>query len=216
MLSNRLSSLCLTCFLLSSAFGQNRTQPGFEVASVRPADPNQRAVDFVVLQGGRLRATNLTLAELIREAYQIKYYQLEGGPGWLNSDPFNIEAKAAGDPSRKQVMDMLRALLEERFHVKVRHEIREGNVYELAVANRAPKFTPSKAEISFLRLERNTPPELPGVSYTVIAQKVSMTKLADDLMGKVQRPVLDRTGITGEFDFRIDYSIEIIKKSGKF
>jgi uncharacterized protein (TIGR03435 family) len=170
---------------------------------VRPADPNQRAVDFVVLRG--LRATNLTLAELIREAYQIKYYQLEGGPRWLDSDRFNIEAKADGEPVRKDVMEMLRALLAERFQLKVRREVREGNVYELVVANRGPKLTPSKAETSFLRLDRNTSRELLGVSYTIIGQKVSMAKLADDLMGKVQRPVLDRTGITGDFDFRIDY-----------
>ena len=208
MLLNRLSQICLSGMFLATCIGQSVSPVRFEVASVKPSDPNQRAVDFVVSPGGRLRATNLTLAELIREAYQIKYYQLAGGPGWLDFDCFNVEAKGSGQPTRKDVMAMLQQLLLERFQLKLRSERREGSVYELLTANREPKLKPSAADVSFLRLDRNTPRDLPGVSYTIIAQKISMAKLADDLTGKVQRPVLDHTGIGGEFDFRIDYAIE--------
>lgn len=104
----------------------------FEVASVRPPDPRQSAVDFVISPGGRLRVTNLTPLEMVREAYRMKY----------------------------------RSLLEERFQLKVRREVREGNVYELVVAKGGPKLKASTAESSFLRLYRNTPRELPGLSYT--------------------------------------------------
>jgi uncharacterized protein (TIGR03435 family) len=180
----------------------------FEVASVRPSDPRQSAVDFVISPGGRLRATNVTLLEMVREAYRVKYFQVSGGPGWIGTDRFHIEAKAAGEPTRDQMLDMLRALLEERFRLKVRREVREGNVYELVVARSGPKLKASTAETSFLRLYRNTPRELPGVSYTIHGQKVSMAKLANDLTGTMARPVLDRTGLAGEFDFKIDYAIE--------
>jgi uncharacterized protein (TIGR03435 family) len=180
----------------------------FEVASVRPSDPRQSAVDFVISPGGRLRATNVTLLQMVREAYRMKFFQVSGGPGWVGTDRFHIEARAAGEPTRDQMLDMLRGLLEERFRLKVRRQVREGNVYELVVAKGGPKLKASTAESSFLRLYRHTPPELPGVSYTIHGQKVSMAKLADDLTGTMARPVLDRTGIVGEFDFKIDYAVE--------
>ena len=180
----------------------------FEVASVRPSDPRQSAVEFVISPGGRLRATNVTLLEMIRQAYRAKYFQVSGGPGWVSTERFHIEAKAAGEPARSQMLDMLRALLEERFQLKVAREVREGNVYELVVSRSGPKLKASTAEISYLRLNRNTPSELPGVSYTIHGQKVSMARLADELTGTMGRHVLDHTGITGEFDFKIDYAIE--------
>jgi len=203
-----LPALCFSCTMLTRALGQSSPPLLFEVASVRPADPNQRAVDFVISPGGRLRVINMALAELICEAFQVKYYQVSGGPGWVNDARFNIEAKATGEPSRKEIMAMLQTLLIERFQLKVRRETREGNVFELVAAKSGPKLKRSSADTSYLRLERNTPRELPGVSYTIIGQKVSMAKLADDLRGKLQRPVLDRTDIRGEFDFKIDYAIE--------
>ena len=103
---------------------------------------------------------------------------------------------------------MLQSLLVERFQLKLRRETREGNVFELVEAKSGLKIKKSTADSSHLRLIRNTPPELPGVSYTIIGQKVSITKLGEHLMGEVQRPVFDRTGIVGEFDFKIDYAIE--------
>lgn len=186
----------------------------FEAASVKPAAPEQSAVDFVVSPGGYLRITNLTLLGMVREAYQAKYWQVSGGPGWIDAERFNIEAKASGNPSRGEVMAMLRSLLAERFQLRARRETREGNVYELVVAKGGPKLKPSAADSSFLRLFRNTPPELPGVSYTIQAQKVSMARLADDLMGETQRPVIDRTAIAGEFDFRIDYAVDGHSETG--
>jgi uncharacterized protein (TIGR03435 family) len=180
----------------------------FEVASIRPADPRQGWIDFVISPGGHLRITNVPLGQIIREAYELKFFQMSGGPPWLNTDGYNIEAKAAGEPSRREMMAMLRSLLEERFRLKVRRETREGSVYELVVAKGGPKLKASTAETSYLRLYRHTPPELPGVSYTIAGQKVAIAKLADDLMGTVQRRVFDRTGITGEFDFKIDYAVE--------
>src|ERR1700683_1131965 len=83
-------------------------QPAFEVASVKPPDPAaRRGVDFRITPGGLLRATNVTLVNLVSQAYSLEYYQLSGGTGWLDSDRFNIEARATGDPSREQMMAML-------------------------------------------------------------------------------------------------------------
>jgi uncharacterized protein (TIGR03435 family) len=195
------------CFALLLCWAGLQAQT-FEVASVKPADPSRSMVDFVVSPGGRLRVINLTLAEMVREAYEMKFFELSGGPGWVNSDRFDIEAKAAGEPSRREIMAMLRSLLEERFHLKVRRESREAGVYELVTAKGGPKLKPSIADSSYLRLYRHTPPELPGVLYTIAGQKSSIARLADHLTGTAQRRVIDRTGIEGEFDFKIDYAVE--------
>lgn len=196
-------------FLLSSGlFAQNALPPSFEVAAVRPAKPEQSILDFRVFPGGRLSVTNLTLASIIRQAYGLKFNQLAGGPAWLDTDRFNIEAKAPTDAKRPEMMLMLQRLLEDRFQLKVQRETREGNVYELVVASRGPKLKESTADQSYLRLIRHTPPELPGVLYSIEGQKVSMARFADDLVGQVQRPVLDRTGLVGEFDFKVNYAVD--------
>src|SRR5262245_28748180 len=88
--------LCVSCVALIRLSGQIPAPPSFEVASVKSSDPGQRAVDFLISAGGRLRVTNLTLVEMIRFAYEVKPYQISGAPGWAKEDRFNIDAKAPG------------------------------------------------------------------------------------------------------------------------
>jgi hypothetical protein len=102
----------ITVFAAGGLFGQPEAAPlAFEVASVKPADPNsRRGLDFRTAPGGTLTVTNLTLQTLVQEAYGVKRYQIAGGPKWLDSDRFDIAAKAAGDPNRKQMMAMLQGV----------------------------------------------------------------------------------------------------------
>ena len=195
----------------SALFGQS-----FEVVSVKPGDPtSRRSGDFRVLPGGRLEVTDLTLGILIREAFDVKRYQISGGPKWLETDRFDISARAAAESSRDQMMLMMQGALVERFKLAVRRETHEGNVYVLVAAKSGPKLKRSDADQSFVRLYRNTPPELAGVSYSITGQKVSMALLAERL-GELQlgRPVLDRTGIKGEFDIKFDYAIDDNPETG--
>jgi uncharacterized protein (TIGR03435 family) len=215
MAAKWLPATCLVSVISAIAVGQNVASPTFEVASVKPVSRDQRSiVDFVISPGGRLRITNLTLADMIRQAYQVKYWQVKGGPGWLDTDRFNVEAKAAGEATRKELMLMLQSLLTERFHLRVRREAREGKVYELVIASHGRNLEPSTANTSFLRLYRKDPPELPGIGYTIVGQKVSLSRLAEYLMGELERPVLDHTGTSGDFDFKIDYAIEGHSETG--
>jgi uncharacterized protein (TIGR03435 family) len=157
-------------------------------------------MDFRIQPGGRLEMTNLTLGTIIREAFHVKHYQISGGPGWLETDHFNIVAKAEGDPSREQMMAMLQTLLADRFQLKVHRETREGNVYALVVAKGGPKLTASTANQPRMRLYRNDPP---GVSYTVVGTKASLNMIAEEVTSQLARPVFDRSGIKGEFDFKL-------------
>jgi len=194
-----LTMLWLGCGL---AFAQAR----FDVASVKPASPTMSAVDFRVQAGGRLTITNLTPKEIIQEAFGVKYYQLAPEPSWIDRERFDIVAKAEGEPGRKEVMQMLQTLLFLCFRFSDHQETREGNVFRLLTAKNGPKFKPSAAETSYLRVYRNTPPQLPGVSYTWAGQKASMAMLADQLNGHLKSPVTDATELAGEFDFKVTFA----------
>jgi uncharacterized protein (TIGR03435 family) len=192
----------------SGLFGQTEAAaPAFEVASVKPADPNSRGgMDFRTAPGGSLTVTRLTLQTLIQEAYGVKRYQIVGGPKWLDSDRFDIAAKAEGDPTRKQMMAMLQTLLADRFQLKVRRETREGNVYALVVAKNGPKLKePTSGDQSYIRLARYDPPERPSLTYVLYGRKTSMPLLAERLASELMAPVLDRTEIKRDFDFRLEF-----------
>ncbi len=190
-----------------AALAQTAAIPRFDVASIRPVPAMAREpIDFRIQPGGRLTITNLTLKIMVREAFGVKNYQIAGGPVWLDTDRFDVVAKADDDPSRKQMMTMLQALLAERFQLKVHRETKEGHVYALVAAKGGAKLKPSTADQSYVGLSRNTPTDQVGVSYTITGQKAAMAMFAERL-GELElgRPVLDRTGLQGEFDFRLDY-----------
>jgi uncharacterized protein (TIGR03435 family) len=134
--------------------------PAFEVASIKPNKAGGRGVAFQD-GGGGFRATNVALRMLMRMAYGIQDFQISGGPAWLNSDRFDIEAKTDGPPEkepwklseeqRKAFLDrrrlMVQALLADRFQLKTHRETKELPVYALVVAKNGPKlkediFTP--------------------------------------------------------------------------
>jgi uncharacterized protein (TIGR03435 family) len=164
------------------------------------------AVDLRVQPGGRLTITNLTLKGIIQEAFDVKYYQLAAEPPWIERERFDIVAKAPGEATRKELMQMLQSLLAERFQLKVHRETHEGNVFRLLTAKGGPKLKSSTAARSLIQILRNTPPQLPGVSYTWLGQKASMAMLADQLNGQLESPVIDDTQFPGEFDFQVTFA----------
>src|SRR5262249_587870 len=84
-----------------------------------------------VLPGGRLRATAATARVLVQRAYQVRPDQISGGPSWIQSDRYDIEAKGDESATQQQVWQMLQLPLEDRFQVKVRRETKEQPIYEL-------------------------------------------------------------------------------------
>jgi|SRR5271157_1654696 len=201
--------------VVSAAFGQTSpAPPAFEVASVKLASPDEHIVDFRVYPGGRLRVTNQTLNVILRQAYGVEHYQIAGGPAWLDTDRFDIEAKAQGEPTNAQMMAMLQTLLADRFQLKARRESREGNVYALVVAKGGSKLQPPTGDRTYVGLYRNDPPTETGVHYSLAGKKATLALIAQRLAQQVGRPVFDRTGIQGEFDFKVDYAIDDNPESG--
>jgi bla regulator protein blaR1 len=140
-----LAACVMTLCVVASA--RQQTLPQFEVATIKPNKSGDGRVMMQVQPGGRFNATNVTLRQLIRNAYQLQDFQIVGGPNWQNDDHYDVVAKAEGDglgdpfqaerrgePSRGQLM--LRSLLAERFKFVAHNEDREMSIYAL-VLNRA-------------------------------------------------------------------------------
>lgn len=151
--------------------------------------------------------TNQPLDILVREAYHVQPYQIVGAPTWFSTDRFDITATAAGDPSREQMMGMLRALLEDRFHVKVHRETREGKVYALVVAKSGSKLKePVSSDPPGIRVHRLDPPERTSLTYVWVGSRVPVASLVERLSANLEAAVLDRTGIAGDHDFRLEFA----------
>src|SRR5688572_26996604 len=101
----------------------------FEAASIRPSPPGGPPISGTTIQGNRLRGTNVSLLGLIRSVYfregLISEHQFVGGPDWIRTERWNIDAVAASAPTRTQFDEMLRALIADRFKLRVRREQRE-------------------------------------------------------------------------------------------
>src|SRR4051812_14304749 len=113
----------------AAALGQ---APAFEVASVRLSQSIVGRDGNVTMHPGVFTARNTTLKRLIFEAYQVPYSQISGGPGWLDTSEYEVEAKAGTQASVEQLRLMLRTLLASRLKLTVHRETAERRVYELA------------------------------------------------------------------------------------
>jgi uncharacterized protein (TIGR03435 family) len=185
---------------IMSALGQ--TAPAaFEVASVRLSRDPARSASIGPSPGGeRFTARNMPLLWLITSAYDVSIRQVSGLPNSFSSKSYDIEAKCGQPASREQMMRMLQTLLEDRFKLHLLHETKDLTVYVLRVGKGGPKLDDNKdgadleARKSMVGKEtyRNFP----------------MSLFANILSGDVDDTVVDRTGLTGSYDFRLEYTPE--------
>ncbi len=191
-------ALLLSAALVLSASAQ---QPAFEVASVKTHRPDiageNRGRESIDTVPGVLTVRNASLSSCIKWAYLVRDYQISG-PAWLNDERYDITAKAAGRARLDELRRMLGTLLAERFRLQVHREAKELPVYRLVVAKSGPKL--HKAELG-----GNT--SMQGENGSFVFRGTSMAQLVEDLssLSQVDRPVLDRTGISGVFDFSLKF-----------
>jgi uncharacterized protein (TIGR03435 family) len=215
----KLSHVITVGFFAASGLAQ-QADIGFSVASVKRSQPGDQAV-LSHYPGARFVAQKATLKILISYAYEINSKQILGGPGWLDSDRFDVEAKAAegtsppddsAEENMRKIRLMLRSLLASRFGVQAKFEDRDSPVYALVVlktggakglvANDGTKpYTVANHTFSSYRKRGE-------VRFAF--QKVNMHQLASQLSGVVAsddvgRPVVDKTALNGEFDFNLTW-----------
>jgi uncharacterized protein (TIGR03435 family) len=174
----------------------------FEVASIKPAPAGTRGYTWSRrIEAGRLDTTT-TVQGLLMWAYDLKVdSQVAGGPVWLDSDKYVVAAKAAGPVSMKQLQQMTRTLLAERFKLTIHRETKEQTVLALVVANKGPKLSRSK-------FESDDDFSVTIGTGKIIAQRARMDDLANQLTGNQNRIVVDRTGLTGAYDFKLEFTPE--------
>ena len=200
------------------------SSPAFEVASVKPSKSGG-PLGMRNMSGDRVAITNTSLRTLIQAAYGIQAPLLIGGPTWIGSERFDVNAKAQAPASLSQLQLMLRALLAERFKLVVHTESRPLPVYALVMARLDGKLGPDlrRSEIDCAPLlaaaaiGQALAPPAPGKpspcviqsSWPLFASAITMVQLADWLSPWVTREVVDRTGLTGNFDVGLMWTVEL-------
>ncbi len=233
--------------------------PKFDVVSVKPCGPGSQGTRSsgsgrgsgagTAVSPDRLVEHCLTLMNLIQNAYirfangrghdgwAIRNTPIEGGPEWIKHDPYEIEATAAGaTPQEMMRGPMLQAVLEDRFHLKIRRETRQGPVYDLVVAASGSKLKPAREGVcvppdwtvfplpplpdgqhrcgitgGLIDARGNSipMPPPPGPTYTMMWQDeaISLDDLVTDLL-HLDRPVVNKTGLAGLFTLRLTHTFD--------
>ena len=224
MRNSLLGAACLTLFA-SSAFAQDKPAT-FEVASIRRTDDQLPAASKVGFQatGQQIRVTAMSIKDCLGIAYAVRPQQIEG-PEWIGRDRWDVSATIPEGASSR-VPEMLGTLLAERFQVKFHREKKELPVYALGVSKSGTKLTESAPDPN----APAAPPDTVNVagggtgagvnldlgggrSFTLAnnqiqIRRLTMLDIAETLTRFMDRPVVDQTGLTKEYDLTVDLTPE--------
>jgi len=195
--------------------------PAFEVVSLRLNTSGDANAGFNIRPGGTLVANNVSVRMLISAAYRLQPSQLAGGPDWLATDRYDLVARAPAELTRETAEPLLRALLAERFRLASHRERRSLPVYALVRARAdglGPRLVASSIDCSPAAAAARqkgegapVPAGRPTCSVSNSATSIagggmSLTALAEALAPRLGRLVIDRSGLTGLFDFDIAFA----------
>lgn len=208
--------------IASTAWSQAHAQaPSFEVATIKLSDapPNSGAL-LTYPSPGRMSITNFSLRMLIGSAFGPELgqgYQVAGGPDWLEKDRFVVVGQAAGTATRSDMIAMLRTMIVERFGLKYHVESKDVDAYALVLDRTDGKLGPKLQKWDGTCNGKEPPPAQPNSTGPrcaaffrppgLVMRGVTMTVLANMLSAQITnlgRPVVDKTGLSGEFDFDLE------------
>jgi uncharacterized protein (TIGR03435 family) len=190
----------------------------FEVASVKPHDPANPRSMMVADLSGRFTAVNIPVVMLIRTAYGLQNDQVAGGPAWLRSEGFDITAKAEDGTPVTALGPPLQALLADRFQLTMHSETRDLPIYALVKAradgNPGPRLTPNPCVWDFTKPPAPAAPGAPRCGNIsegfgrMLLNAVPMSAFLQYLAPKVNRVIVDRSGLSGNFDIELQWTPE--------
>jgi uncharacterized protein (TIGR03435 family) len=193
--------------------------PKFEVAAIKLNKSGRAGWDGFKISHGNFNVANASLHMLITGAFHLQKPQVSGGPAWLRTDRYDISAKGDPSASDRQVLQMLQSLLLDRFGLVVHREVRDLPIYALvSTKNGSSKLQrPKNGTCDTLALKSGVDVmmaipcgETAAVggpqSGVLWGKSVSIASIADALSGLTDRPVVDRTGISGQFKFELRWS----------
>jgi uncharacterized protein (TIGR03435 family) len=204
-------------------------RPSFEVASIKPSDPGQRGSSIMNQPGGRVVIRGMPLRALVTFAYRVRDFQISGGPGWMGTDQWDIEARAEEgsvprltglpDPNRPDPIAIrLQSLMEDRFQLKMHRDFRELPIYELSIAKGGSKVKLAADQSSYRPPERDAaPPSMPSGGGmprfsmwtgrgTLEAVAMEFTNIVQALSSTLGRTVVDKTGLKGLYDLKLQWT----------
>jgi uncharacterized protein (TIGR03435 family) len=178
---------------------QSPVRPEFDAASIKPNKSGERA-GGVRATPGRIVGSNATARMLLQEAFDVKSYQISGGPGWVESDRFDVEAKAGFDATEDQLRPMLQRLLAERFKLVAHRETKEMPVSAIVVVKNGFKLHELKPGEPL-----PAPPPPKEGTIGMVVRTGTISDLAAILSGAIGRPVLDKSGLQGRYFFNVTW-----------
>lgn len=178
-------------------------KPVFEVLTIKPSAPDEKA-NYLIVNGGRFLTANTTVMDLIEFAYSVQAKQLQGLPDWTSSQKFDLNGKPdiAGTPNSDQLRDMLKQALTDRFQLKFHEDKKEMSAYVLSVAKSGEKMTKAAPDAGVL----------PGLFFHGGLGRLVVTNATmDDFCNLMQstvldRPVVDQTGLGGRYNFLLNWT----------
>jgi len=234
-----LSVIVVAIPIFSQAPGQ--AKPSFEVATVKPNTSGDNRVAIRGAPGGRISTSGTSLRMLITFAYRIRDFQLSGGPAWIGTDRWDVEAKAEEgslppptgfpDPNVPDPMALrMQTLLEDRFQLKFHRETKELPVYELTVVKGGAKLKLNEDQSPFLPPERGAPPPPPpqrGATMSRGSMRIGRGNLeavgvpfsgfVNSLSQQLGRTVINKTDIgQGLYDIKLQWTPEVESGGGPF
>jgi uncharacterized protein (TIGR03435 family) len=228
------TGLLAACIAVVSATGfAQQTGSGdkplaFEAASIKPNASGDWRRAMGPAPGGRFTATNVPARDLIAYAYGISQdsasFRIVGSPKWIDEDRFDVNAVVTGAWTPAQMREMMRTLMADRFRLAAHAETRELPTYTLAVVPNRPRLlrrsvvdeAACQARREAIQRREPVPPPVPGappicgngraIPGTITAVGGSMTSLASTLGQFLSRSVVDRTELSGLFDFELKWT----------
>ena len=168
----------------------------FEVAAIKPAHAGVSASFTEIASGGeRFTATHTTLKLLVMTAYGVTDRQVSGGPNWLNSEYYDIEAKAPRPSGREQILQMLQSLLADRFRLQLHRETRQVPTYVLVGNGKGYGLRENKSG--------DSPRVRGGDNGQHVFRSFPIAQFAWYLSLRLRRDVVDETGLEGAYDFEL-------------
>ena len=183
----------------------------FDAVSVKPSNPNSASGTVVdVTRGGTLHVVNATLKDLMETAYDVGSFQIKGGPKWADAAKYDVDATpgtrpqgaAVPQPDWTNVRLKVQALLKDRFQLQLHRETRTGSIYSLAIAKGGIKSTG-------LSVTQNPHRGINAGQGTMLGEAASIAQLAYKLSRLLGRPVVNNTGLEGNYDFKLEWTPDL-------
>ena len=196
----------VAAFCIACVTAQEVTRLTFEVASIKPSQSNQRGRIINPSPAGQMKTDNAPVKLLIAAAYGVSDYQILKAPAWTESDGYDIVAKSApgAEPNpdawmteagQKRYRERLQSLLADRFALQAHFETRESSILELVAAKGGPKLKPSETLL-----------QVSWGDTLLTCNKCTLERFAAEILTQhVGRSVVDRTGLTGEYDIQVNF-----------